>query len=323
MQLSDDNPQHSSSSMNRWDWLGLVLSMGWILWFFCFPKSYTYHMEGSYSALDWWVHAMFPASKFSEISLVPFVSLCLLYRVWAKRQEIQLNKSWHGLWMIILGALLALAAIRTHQPRIALAALSTMLTGVTWYYWGFRCALRCIFPLFFILLWAVPPTLQQSTVPLQIMSTKLASWGAGLFGVETIAEGTNISSVSGKWDSFNIAGGCSGLNSLKTLFLISLPWAYLADKLKFWKRIVLVLCSFPLAVISNSFRIASIFILAEYVSPTFAGKTWHDWSGLTLFFPASLLGLFIIHGLLSGELSLLKRRRTVIHTKTNSYAQHS
>ncbi len=323
MQHSDDASQHSYSSLNKWDWVGLTLTLGWVIWFFCFPKDYTYHSVGQFSAFDWWMYGATSGNGFSETSLIPFVSLYLLFRVWRKRNEIKLYKSWHGLWMLILGALFALTAIRTHQPRIALAALSTMLSGVIWYYWGFRCALRCIFPLFFILLWAIPPTLEQSTVPLQIMSTKLASWGASVFGVDTIAEGTNISSVSGKWDSFNIAGGCSGLNSLKTLFLISLPWAYLADNLKFWKRIILVLCSFPLAVFSNSFRIASIFILAEYVSPTFAGKTWHDWSGLTLFFPASLLGLFIIHSLLSGEFSFLKRRNTVTRTTTHSHAQDS
>lgn len=323
MPSPDYHPQHSSSSLNIWDWVGIALTLGWMLWFFCIPKEYSFHSEGLFSAFGWWMQGMVGRGRFSEISLIPVVSLYLLYRVWRRRHEIELHKSWHGLWMLVLGALFALSAIRTHQPRIALAALSTMLTGLTWYYWGFRCALRCVFPLFFILLWAVPPTLEQSTVPLQIMSTKLASWGASVFGVETIAEGTNISSVSGKWDSFNIAGGCSGLNSLKTLFLISLPWAYLADNLKFWKRIVLVLCSFPLAVFSNSFRIASIFILAEYVSPAFAGKTWHDWSGLILFFPASLLGLFIIHSLLSGEISLLKRRRTVICTTTHTHAQDS
>lgn len=321
MQSSDNSPQRSSSGLNKWDWVGLISALGCLLWFFCFPKYYTYHADGYFSAYGWWTHRFF--SNFTEIKLAPFISLYLLYRAWSKRHEINLHKSWSGLLGIACGALFMLAAIRTHQPRIALAALSTTLTGIIWYYWGFRFALRCIFPLFFILLWAVPPTFEQSTVPLQIIATKLASWCAGLFGVETFAEGTNISSVSGKWDSFNIAGGCSGLNSLKTLFLISLPWAYLADNLKFWKRLIFVLCSFPLAVVSNSFRISSIFILAEYVSPSFAGKTWHDWSGLTLFFPASLLGLFIIHSLLSGEFSLLKRRRTVIRTTTDSHVQHS
>ena len=320
MQFSDIISRCSDNHLSKWDWVGIFLSLGWIFWFFCIPEDYTYHEQGARSALGWWWTGEPFASGFSEMSLIPIVSLGLLFRIWAKRREIPLYKSMHGIWALALGALLALVAIRTHQPRIAITAFATMLTGVAWYFWGGRYALRCAFPLYFLLLPAIPPTLEQSTVGLQIISTKMAHWGAALCGVETIAEGTNISSVSGKWDSFNIAGGCSGLNSLKTLFLISLPWAFLADNLKFWKRLILVLFSFPLAVISNAFRITSIFILAEYVNPTFAGKTWHDWSGLTLFFPASLLGLFLIYSLLSGEIPFLKRRRTVIRKNTASHA---
>ena len=110
------------------------------------------------------------------------------------------------------------------------------------------------------------------------------------------------------------AGGCSGMNSLKTLIMIALPWAYLSANLKPWKKLVLVICSIPLAIISNAFRLISIFVLAEYVSPNFAKATWHDWSGLALFFPASMLGLFIIHSILNGEILFFRRRKTIIRT---------
>ena len=66
------------------------------------------------------------------------------------------------------------------------------------------------------------------------------------------------------------------------------------------------------AILANAFRVASIFICAEYINPAFASKTWHDWSGLLFFCPASLLGLMLLHGLLAGEVPFLKRRRTII-----------
>lgn len=318
MQTSDYTSYHSSSRLNKWDWVGMAVASAWIVWFISVPQAYTYHLMGNYSALAWWItHA---GHVFSEMNLIPFISLFLLVRAWKKRHDLPLHKSGWGLGWLTIGALLGLAAVQTHQPRIALTSFSTMLTGLAWYYWGGRFALRCAFPLYFLLLLGVPPSLEQSTVGLQIISTKLASWGASIFGVETLAEGTSISSVSGKWGSFNIAGGCSGLNSLKTLLLISLPWAYLADNLKLWKRLTLIVCSIPLAVIANSFRITSIFVLAEYVSPVFAGKTWHDWSGLALFFPASLLGLFLIHSLLAGELSFLKHRKVIIRSNSAPHA---
>lgn len=316
---SSDNTSHlTSSHLNKWDWIGFSTAAAMIIWFICGPEAYTYHTMGHYSALGWWI----PKGDhiYSEMNLVPIISVFLLFTAWKKRNELKLEKSMSGLFWLAFGAFLGLAAIQTHQPRIALASFSTMVTGLIWCYWGWRFALRCAFPLYFLLILGIPPTLEQSTVGLQIISTKLANCGASLFGVETIVDGTNISSVSGKWDSFNIAGGCSGLNSLKTLLLISFPWAYLADNLKLWKRIVLITCSVPLAITSNAFRITSIFVLAEHVNPIFAGKTWHDWSGLVFFFPASLLGLFLVHSLLVGEFTLLKRRRTVIRSNSDAHA---
>jgi exosortase/archaeosortase family protein len=96
------------------------------------------------------------------------------------------------------------------------------------------------------------------------------------------------------------------------LIMVSTAWGYLADKLALWKRIILALSAIPLSIVANAFRVASIFICAEYVNPAFASKTWHDWSGLLFFFPASLLGLMLLHGLLAGEVPFLKKRRTVI-----------
>ena len=96
------------------------------------------------------------------------------------------------------------------------------------------------------------------------------------------------------------------------LVMISFAWGYMADKLALWKRLILAFSAIPLAIIANAFRVFSIFVFAEYVNPTFASKTWHDWSGLMFFFPASLIGLALIHGILTQEIPLFKRRRTII-----------
>lgn len=108
------------------------------------------------------------------------------------------------------------------------------------------------------------------------------------------------------------------MRSLLALLMISCTWGYLADSLALWKRITLGLSAIPLSIIANAFRVSSIFICAEYINPAFASKTWHDWSGLLFFFPASLAGLMILHGLLAGEIPFLKRRKTVITYRNTS-----
>ena len=104
------------------------------------------------------------------------------------------------------------------------------------------------------------------------------------------------------------------------LLMISVAWAYLADKLALWKRALLALSAIPLSIVGNAFRVVSIFVCAEYINPAFAGKTWHDWSGLIFFFPATLIGLMLLHGILAGELPFIKKRKVVVR-KNNTAAE--
>jgi exosortase/archaeosortase family protein len=137
-----------------------------------------------------------------------------------------------------------------------------------------------------------------------------------LFGVETYVRGTDMFSADGKWAPLSIAGGCSGIRSLMALLMISAAWAYVA-KVSLWKKAVLFLAAVPLAIIGNSLRVTSIFVIAEYGNPEWARSTWHDWSGLLLFYPFSLMLLLVLHSLLEGGLPwnkgtrLVTRRRVV------------
>ena len=96
------------------------------------------------------------------------------------------------------------------------------------------------------------------------------------------------------------------------LLMLSVAWGYLASSLALWKRILLGLSAIPISIVANAFRLASILVLSEYVDGAFAGKTWHDWSGMVFFFPASMLILLVLHGVLAGEIPFLKKRRVVV-----------
>lgn len=158
-----------------------------------------------------------------------------------------------------------------------------------------------IFPLFFFWL-AIPlPSFQQATTQLQLLATSMAHHGAGLFGVETVVQGTAISSVHGGWEPLEIAKGCSGIRSLMALLMISGAWAYVAN-MAMWKRLLLFASAFPLAIFGNSLRVISIFVIGEYGDAKWARTTWHDWSGLLLFYPISLMMLLVLHSVLEGGL---------------------
>jgi exosortase len=158
-----------------------------------------------------------------------------------------------------------------------------------------------VFPLFFFWL-AIPlPSFQQATTHLQLLATSLAHHGSGLFGVETYVEGTKVLPLKGDWKPLDIAAGCSGIRSLMALLMISAAWAYIA-KMALWKKALLFFAAFPLAILGNALRVISIFVIAEYGDAKWAATTWHDWSGLLLFYPFSLLLLLAIHSVLEGGL---------------------
>ncbi len=278
-------------------------------------------LGGDFSAAGWLTTTWNRENDYEHGWMVPLLSIYMLLHACANLRGHTFKSNLNGLWLTAAGALLCVLAIRTQQGRVAIGALPFLLTGAVWCYWGTRAARLCAFPFFFLWLSIPLPGFQQATVGMQLLATKAAHWGAGLCGVQTIVEGTNISSATGQWDTYSIAGGCSGMRSLMALIMISIAWGYLADKLTLWKRLLLGLSAIPLSIIANAFRVSSIFICAEYINPAFASKTWHDWSGLLFFFPASLVGLMLLHGLLAGEVPFLKRRRTIVRRNNNHHQQ--
>jgi hypothetical protein len=65
--------------------------------------------------------------------------------------------------------------------------------------------------------------------------------------------------------------------------------------------------------------VASIFIMAEYGNEKFARETWHDNSGLLLFYPISLLLMMGLHAILEGGLPWKNRKVVrIINTETTT-----
>lgn len=300
------------------DWVGAGV---YLLLVGLFIFGYYGFVEGGDSAATWLESSWNSQTDYEHGWIIPILCVYMLWHAVRDIKADEVSGSKHGLWFIVIGAFFCIMAARTQQPRIAIAALPFMLSGGVWYYWGTKIMLKSAFPIFFIWMSIPLPGFQQATVGMQILSAQAAHWGAGICGVETILLGTSISSTHGGWDSFSIAGGCSGMRSLMALFMISIAWGYLANNLSMWKRVLLGLSAIPLAIVGNAFRVASIFICAEYINPAFAGKTWHDWSGLIFFFPATLLGLTILHSVLAGEIPFLKKRKVVMRKNTAAQEQ--
>ncbi len=296
-------------------WLPLLLSVVVVIWFYGFQG-----LQRGPSAMKWIYSAWNGENDYEHGLLFPFVIAGLIIYRFKDLKAAVGGMDFRGLLVVCAGVLFYAAAYRTLQPRIAMAGLPVILWGSAWYLWGCRVAKMLAFPLFFFWL-AIPlPGFQQATTHLQLLATSLAHHGSGIFGVETYVEGTKVLPLKGDWKPLDIAAGCSGIRSLMALLMISAAWAYIA-KMALWKKALLFFAAFPLAILGNALRVISIFVIAEYGDADWAATTWHDWSGLLLFYPFSLLLLLAIHSVLEGGLPWrqAKRRelRRVIVSRSN------
>jgi exosortase len=238
-------------------------------------------------------------TRYEHGIMFPFIIIGLLLYQWKQYVKNATLGDWKGLVFLVFGCLLFVIAYRVIQWRVAVGSLPFVVFGLVWYLAGRKTALLAAFPIFYLWLSIPLPDIQQATVPLQNISIKLAQGLCHLCSVETIAVGSNIYSPDSKWESVEVAESCSGIRSLMALLMISSAWAYIA-RMSLWKRSVLLLSAIPLSIIGNGFRVASIFVMAEYGNEKFAVGTWHDNSGLLIFYPISLVLMMTLHAMLEG-----------------------
>ena len=291
--------------------LACAAVVAWFYFFVAAPGA-----GGDLSTLYWLKTTWNKETDYEHGFLVPVIMVGLIAFQWKNLRNAAGSGTWAGLPVVLLGCLFFVAAQRTGQPRLAVGGLPMILWGSSLYLWGWKTGRLLFFPLFFLFLAIPVPEFQQATTRLQILSTHLAQWGAELFGIQTVVQGTEIRSVGEKWAPLEINEGCGGIRSLMALIMIASVWAYLAP-VSLWKKALLCLAAFPLAIFGNMLRLTSIFVISEYGNPHFASNTWHDWSGLLLFYPISLMLLLGVHSVLEGGLPWQRRKkiamRTIVH----------
>jgi len=129
---------------------------------------------------------------------------------------------------------------------------------------------------------------------MQLFASKVAAITLYLIGIPVLREG-NVMLLANT--SLEVAEACSGIRSLISLLALSIVFAYLSQK-ETWKRILLVLSTFPIAIIANAARVSGTGILAHHYGDKVAQGFFHGFSGWILFVVAFVC-LFAVGGFLS------------------------
>jgi exosortase len=230
----------------------------------------------------------------SHIILIPFVAFFLLYVERQRVFSITRTSVVSGIGLALGGVILLWLASRSPSPQVgdwslSLQTLSVILVwgGGFLLCYGFPALRAAAFPLLFLLLMVPLPVVILDRVirTLQEGSTDIAYFLFQAVGTPVVRHGFQLT-VPGV--TIEVAKECSSIRSSIALFITCLLAAHLYLRTG-WKMWLLVLLSFPLAVIKNGIRIATLTLLSIYVDPRFLTGSLHHQGGFVFFFLALLI----------------------------------
>ena len=220
-------------------------------------SSLMYWMAVSYG---WLTHF---DSEDSHGFLIPLVVLCLL---WWKRKELlaQPNRLWWpGLGLVALALVLHILGYLVQQPRISIVALYGGIYALVGLAWGSDLLRKAFFP-FFLFVFCVPVAsfAEPITFPLRHLATGFAGTICGNFlGMDVHSEGTQLFNSAHTFQ-YEVAVACSGLRSLIAILVLTIVYAFMCFD-QSWKRGLIILSAFPLAVVGNVLRLMCIVVSAS------------------------------------------------------------
>src|SRR4030042_1281304 len=245
-----------------------------------------------------WIHL----PDFSHGFLIPLVSFYFIYE---KRKELSVlspSGSWTGVVLLVFGILLLLLGNLATEYFTMRFSLLLVMGGIILYLLGKDYFKPLLFPLAFLIFMIPIPSIlmDRITFPMQLFASKVAANTLYLISIPVLREG-NVMLLANT--SLEVAEACSGIRSLISLLALSVVFAYISQKAT-WKRVLLVLSTFPIAIIANAARVSGTGILAHYYGDKVAPGFFHGFSGWILFVVAFVC-LFLFGALLSKKKKLI------------------
>jgi len=239
---------------------------------------------------QWW-----DDPNYSHGFLIPLVSGYLIWRKRQRLRNIPLKKSNLGLFIIITGLGLYIVGTAAAEYFSVRFSLVVVILGLVLYFGGWQFFKEIAFPLVFLFFMIPIPYVIYYAIsfPMQIFSTKLASFVIYLTGIPVLRQGNIIHLPN---YSLEVVEACSGLRSLISLSALGALFAYLSQKTLF-SRSLLFLLSIPIAIGANVFRLFITALGAMVIGPEFAEGFLHEFSGILVFL-TGLVSLVIAGGIL-------------------------
>jgi exosortase A len=239
-----------------------------------------------------WIHM----PDFSHGFLIPIVSLYFVYERRKELSNLSPSSTWIGFPLLVFGVMLLLLGNLAAEYFTMRFSILVVLGGIIYFLLGRESFKTLLFPVVFLIFMIPIPSvlMDRITFPMQLFASKAAAKSLHLIGIPALREGNVILLAN---TSLEVAEACSGIRSLISLIALSVVFAYFSQN-AMWKRVVLVLSTFPIAIIANAARVTGTGILAHHYGDKVAQSFFHGFSGWILFVVAFVC-LFLVGGLLT------------------------
>lgn len=260
--------------------------------------------------------------------IVPFAAAAM---VWSKRRVLHLSdirSSWIGFGLTIFALLVYFLGFRADNIYIGYASFQLLTAGLLLWVCGWKWFGHLVFAwAFLVFLYPLPFLDNLVAFPLRMVMSDASVHALNIIGIPSIKSGTAILSApdlvsglkTGARFSVDVANPCSGIRSLFALMMVSALYGYFTQP-GIWRKIVLFLCSIPLAVLGNLARIlmltiGTITLGAETAIGTLDDPSFfHMLAGYFVFIVA-LAGMIAIGKLLNYDWEgLIARWKSADHT---------
>jgi exosortase len=244
------------------------------------------------------------SDEYSSGLLVPFLAA---YVVWTRREDLaRVRVRPVVLWgvaafllaQVIRGTGLYLMFHSAERLSLVLSVAALVLLVMGWAHLR-KLAWILVF-LFLMFPW--PKRVESAvTEPLQRWATTSAVFCLEVGGYEIERQGnSNVFNILGH-ERVAVAEACNGLRMITAFFVISGLVALLVKR-AWWEKLAVIVSSVPIALLSNTLRLAITAVLFTIVQGEDWKQRFHDWDGYAMM-PLAI-------GMVVGELWLLARLTT-------------
>ncbi|MCS7064790.1 MAG: exosortase/archaeosortase family protein [Fimbriimonadales bacterium] len=221
-----------------------------------------------------------PNGYYSYAYLVPPLAIVM---IWMRREQLitlRAQPSFWGIPLLLVGAGLHLLGHWGLSSWLSSMGFPLFLIGGSLTLFGARITRVLLYPLAFLYLMMPMPSVvfDEVTNPIKVWSTEVSL--AILSPFYNILETSQVTFIMPSGYELHVGVECSGFKVTIALLTFILFFFTLVD-LPLWKKLILPLALFPIAILSNGVRIALIAIFGHHFGPE-AGKIAHEGFELSL-----------------------------------------